>query len=84
MAWCANQFKILKNLETVNNHRALSLESLEAFLAGAEDPQAKDAVVMETARAIFQNGNTGYLDGNQTPIITPTQVMEISKTFKKI
>jgi hypothetical protein len=83
MAWCANQFKILKNLETLNNHRALSLESLEAFLAGAEDPQAKDAVVMETARAIFQNGNTGYLDGNQTPIITPTHVMEISKTFKK-
>ncbi len=83
MAWCANQFKILKNLETLNNHRALSLESLEAFLAGVEDPQAKDAVVMETARAIFQNANTGYLDGNQTPIITPTQVMEISKTFKK-
>jgi hypothetical protein len=83
MAWCANQFKILKNLETLNNHRALSLESLEAFLAGAEDPQAKDAVVMETARAIFQNVSTGYLDGNQAPIITPTQVMEISKTFKK-
>lgn len=49
------------NLASVNRHRALSMQTLQAFHAAAEDEAAKDAVVMAAAQAVYENIPTGFL-----------------------
>ena len=49
------------NLASVNKHRGMSLQTLQAFHRAAEDPAAKDAVVLEAARAVYENVPTGYI-----------------------
>ncbi len=49
------------NLASVNKHRGMSLQTLQAFHRFADDPAAKDAVVLEAARAVYENVPTGYI-----------------------
>lgn len=49
------------HLSSVNKHRAVSLQTLQAFHQSAEDPAAKDAVVLEAARAVYENVPSGYV-----------------------
>ena len=43
--WCGRNYKALKHLATINRHRALSIQTLQAFSAAAADTQTKDAVL---------------------------------------
>lgn len=56
------------NLASVNKHRALSLQTLQAFHAAAADRAAKDAVVMEAARAVYEPVSTGFLGKTESAI----------------
>lgn len=49
------------HLASVNKHRAVSLQTLQAFHRAADDPSAKDAVVLEAARAVYENVASGYI-----------------------
>ncbi|MYE01063.1 MAG: hypothetical protein F4Y03_07240 [Alphaproteobacteria bacterium] len=49
------------HLASVNKHRAVSLQTLQAFHQVADDPAAKDAVVLEAARAVYENVPSGYI-----------------------
>lgn len=49
------------HLANVNKHRAVSLQTLQAFRQAAEDSSTKDAVVLEAARAIYENVPSGYI-----------------------
>ncbi len=49
------------HLASVNKHRAVSLQTLQAFHQAADDPTAKDAVVLEAARAVYENVPSGYI-----------------------
>ena len=49
------------HLASVNKHRAVSLQTLQAFHRAAEDGAAKDAVVLEAARAVYENVPSGYI-----------------------
>ena len=53
------------HLASVNKHRAVSLQTLQAFHQATEDSAAKDAVVLEAARAVYENVPSGYI-GRQT------------------
>ena len=48
---------VLANMHqaSVNKHRAVSLQTLQAFHKAAADEAAKDAVVLEAARAVYEN-----------------------------
>ena len=54
------------NLASVNKHRAVSLQTLQAFHKSAEDPAAKDAIVLEAARAVYENVPSGYIGRQAT------------------
>ena len=54
------------NLASVNKHRAISLQTLQAFHKSAEDPAVKDAVVLEAARAVYENVPSGYIGRQAT------------------
>ena len=49
------------HLASVNKHRAVSIQTLQAFHKAAEDAAAKDAVVLEAARAVYENVPSGYI-----------------------
>ena len=53
------------HLTSVNKHRAISLETLQAFQNAVDDAAARDAVVLEAARAVYENVPSGYI-GRQT------------------
>lgn len=78
--WCGRTYKALKHLSTVNRHRALSLQTFQAFSHAASDDGTKDAVLMEATRAIFGSTPTGYLDtkgGSDSEL----KIVEIAKTL---
>ena len=54
------------NLASINKHRAVSLQTLQAFHKSAEDPAAKDAVVLEAARSVYENVPSGYIGRQAT------------------
>lgn len=82
MWWCARQYKILGHLATLSRHRALSLNTLNSFLNATEDPEIKNAILLEVSRAVFQAGQTGFLEGNDNPPTTISYIREISKNIK--
>ena len=59
--WAGRVAMACFNLASVNRHRALSVQTLQAFHAAAGDEAAKDAVVMTAAQAVFENVPTGFL-----------------------
>ena len=76
--WCGKNYKALKHQATVNRHRALSIQTFQAFSSAANDPHTKDAVLLEATRAVFGNVPTGYIDG--TPD-SDLKVVEIARSI---
>ena len=67
------------NLASVNKHRAVSLQTLEAFLEAPRDPAARDAVVLEAARAVYENVPTGYIARQPAQQNTLGRTVEVIK-----
>lgn len=61
--WCGRNYKALKHQATTNRHRALSIQTFQAFSGAANDAQTKDAVLLEATRAVFGSTPTGYIEG---------------------
>lgn len=66
------------HLASLNRHRAVSLQTLQAFHKAAEDKAAKDAVVLEAARAVYENVPSGYI-GHAESGRGSTRLLEIVK-----
>jgi hypothetical protein len=64
--WCGRLYKASLHQAATNRHRALSLMTFTAFSAAASDEQTRNAVLLETTRAIFGSSSTGYLDDKGT------------------
>lgn len=75
--WCGRIYRALRHQASVNKHRGLSLQTFQAFSAAAADVGTKDAVLMETTRAIFTVGATGFLDGKGSRDDPGTRMIEI-------
>jgi hypothetical protein len=79
--WCGKTFNALMHLSTVNRHRALSLQTFQAFSQAASNDATKDAVLMETTRAIFGSVPTGFLDAKATGGDHDLKIVEIVKSL---
>lgn len=60
--WCGKMYKTARHMTIVNRHRAHSLRTFQAFTAASNNLQTRDAVLMETTRAIFTRGATGLVN----------------------
>jgi hypothetical protein len=60
--WCGRIYKALMHQSTTNRHRALSLQTFQAFSAAASDDATRNAVLTETTRSIFSSTTSGYID----------------------
>ena len=77
--WCGRVYKALLHQAAVNRHRALSLQTFQAFSSAATDDATKDAVLMEATRAVFGRMPTGFLDATDSAGPQGVQVVEIAK-----
>lgn len=69
-------FNIQKNLAALNKHRRNVAQTFQGFLnSGVDDNDIKNALLKESAEAMFKNESTGYLSKDQMQITTPIQEM---------
>ena len=68
---------------SLNKHRAISLQTLQAFHKSADDPAAKDAVVLEAARAVYENFPTGYIARQASQQVGAARTLEIIKNANR-
>ena len=71
------------HLENVNQHRAVSLQTLQAFHVAAENPAVKDAVTLEAARAVYENVPSGYIRRQGTEQSANIRMVESIKSANK-
>ncbi len=58
------QYSIQKHLATLNTHRKNVLNSFNLFIQAIdkEDTQTRNALMLEVAKAIYESGQTGYVN----------------------
>ena len=78
--WCGRIYKALMHQSTVNRHRSLSIQTLQAFSSAASDSQAKDAVLLEATRAVFGNTASGYVDSKTNNQDATVKVFGVAKS----
>ena len=62
------QYRVNMHLYTLNKHRANTLKSFE-YLTNAPDklaPESYNAILMEVAKAIYESGQTGYINNSDS------------------
>ena len=79
--WCGRVYKALMHQSTINRHRALSLQTFQAFVAAGSDTQTKDAVLREATRCIFSAGLTGYVDSGSAAAESDSKIIEVCKSI---
>jgi len=77
--WCGRIYKALMHQASVYRFKALGLQTFRAFSAGASDAQTKDAVLLETTRAIFSVQDSGYIEASGSGD-SETKIVEIVKS----
>ena len=77
--WCGRIYKALMHQVTVNRHRANSIKTFQAFTQAASNDAVRDAVLMETTKAIFSQHATGYLDKETPGSSDQLRIIEFAK-----
>ena len=70
------------HLASVNRHRAISLETLQAFQNAVDDLAARDAVVLEAARAVYENVPSGYIGRQAADQSSGGRILELIRSAK--
>lgn len=68
-------YKINRHLYILNKHRQLTLSVYPLMAKATNDQEQSNAIVLQAAKAIFEPGTTGYLDGDDNP--NPVNLTEI-------
>lgn len=76
--WCGRIYKALRHQAAINKHRALSLQTFQAFSSAAPDAQTKSAVLIESTRSIFALHDTGFIESSGSD--RESNIIEIAKT----
>ncbi len=75
--WSSRVVLANMHLASVNKHRAVSLQTLRAFRQAVEDSAVKDAVVLEAARAVYENVPSGYIGRQATEQGANARMIEV-------
>ena len=60
--WCGRMYRALVHQAAVNNHRAVSLKTFQAFVKATDTPEVRDAVLLAATNAAFGNVPTGLVE----------------------
>ncbi len=67
----------------VNKNKQNALSTFETFVKASDNDEIKNAVLLQTTKAIFSNSPSGYLK-NESDDDSPTQIIEIVKDVSKL
>ncbi|MCY4228142.1 MAG: hypothetical protein OXF20_10725 [Gammaproteobacteria bacterium] len=81
--WCGRIYRALLHQSTINQHRALSLKTFQAFVEATNDDRIKDSVLMSTTRAIFGRMATGLVNQNASEYDPEVNFLEIGRSSTK-
>lgn len=85
ISFCFKQYSVNKHLATLNRHRSNTLNSFKLFIESIDpsDSMTKNALMLEVAKAIYEQGMTGHLTGkgadNSPSIIELTRFVNQTK-----
>ncbi len=71
------------HLANVNKHRAISLQTLQAFRQAASDEVSKDAVVLEAARAVYENVPSGFIGKHVSDKQGGSRILELIRSIDR-
>lgn len=77
--WMSRMYRAAKHNETVNEHRGLALSTFETFAAHGESADARNAILMYAAKAVFDAQPTGFAGADPEP---PMHILELLKGTK--
>tara|TARA_B110000908_G_C10141309_1_gene396924 strand:+ start:442 stop:999 length:558 start_codon:yes stop_codon:yes gene_type:complete len=77
--WCGNLYKAAKHQAAANKFKGNSLKTFQAFVNATDDNAIKDAVLVETTRAIFSESATGYIANDNSGTEKSTKIIEVIK-----
>jgi len=82
VSFCFKQFRINMHLYTLNKHRANTLKSFEYLTRAPDKLEASsyNAILMEVAKAIYESGQTGYININENSTDLPS-IVDMSKVI---
>ncbi|WP_257972008.1 hypothetical protein [Vibrio parahaemolyticus] len=73
-------YKATKHQAAANKFKGNSLKTFQAFVKATDDDSVRDAVLVETTRAIFNESATGYLNVDSSTTEKSTKVVEVIRT----
>lgn len=77
--WCGNLYKAAKHQSAANKFKGNSLKTFQAFVKATDDNSIRDAVLIETTRAIFSESATGYISTDGFSSEKSTKIVEVVK-----
>jgi len=77
--WCGNLYKAAKHQAAANKFKGNSLKTFQAFVNATDDSAVRDAILIETTRAIFSESATGYIGSDNSGTEKSTKIVEIVK-----
>lgn len=77
--WEVRNYNAAQHNFTINQNKQNALSTFETFVSAARDEETKNAVLMQTTRAIFSNLPSGYLK-NESADDGTSQIIEIAKS----
>ncbi|KGD64051.1 hypothetical protein Y5S_02591 [Alcanivorax nanhaiticus] len=77
--WCGNLYKATKHQSSANKFKSNALKTFQAFVNATDDVAVRDAVLIETTRAIFSESATGYIGGEGGGTEKSTKIVEVVK-----
>lgn len=78
--WCGRNYRALAHEAAVNKHRANALSTFRTFVDSTNEPEVRNAVLLEATRAIFSQAPSGYLDKSDNSG-SDNRVTEVVRSF---
>lgn len=82
LATCTTNYKAQAHNYVINKNKQNALSTFETFVKSTEDEEIKNAVLLQTTKAIFSNTQTGYLK-NESGEDPSTQIVEVVRNISK-
>lgn len=79
LIWCSRNYFANKHNSVVNKHRQNALDTFETFVNATDDPEIKDAVLIEATESIFSFRSSGY-NRNENEGSSP-QIIEMIRSI---
>lgn len=76
--WEVRNYNAAQHNYTINQNKQNALSTFETFVSAARDEEIKNAVLMQTTKAIFSNLPSGYLK-NESGDDGSSQIIEIAR-----